>query len=437
VTRGYALQRYLLACAGRGDQPIKFNGSIFTVNTIEGQEQFDADYRRWGSGFWFQNTRLMYWALLMSGDFDLMQAFFRMYRRALPLAEARTPRYFGHAGAFFPETMTFWGTYLNRNYGFERSGKHISEVENPYIRRYWQGILELAFLMLEYFAATQDADFAKNTLLPLARSFVTFFRAHFPRRDENGKVLFAPAQALETWHSALNPLPEIAGLRAVLDGLLALPVELTDAAKRQTWRTFREQLPPLPARTYWWSKTREFIPALQYDDCRNFENVALYAVFPYRIAAIGTPELETGRTTYARRTHKQTGGWCQDAIQAALLGLTEDAQRYVVSNFSTHHKGSRFPAFWGPNCDWVPDQDHGSVAMLALQRMLLQWQGSALYLLPAWPRPWEVAFKLHAPGRTTVAGVYRAGRLERLEVNPAARRADVVLPEWLEKEHGS
>lgn len=34
--------------------------------------------------------------------------------------------------------------------------------------------------------------------------------------------------------------------------------------------------------------------------------------------------------------------------------------------------GSRFPAFWGPNSDWIPDQDHGSVAAIALQRMLLQ-----------------------------------------------------------------
>ena len=31
VSRGYALQRYITACAGRGAYPIKLNGSIFTV----------------------------------------------------------------------------------------------------------------------------------------------------------------------------------------------------------------------------------------------------------------------------------------------------------------------------------------------------------------------------------------------------------------------
>ena len=32
VTQGYALQRFVSACAGRGGAPIKFNGSIFTVD---------------------------------------------------------------------------------------------------------------------------------------------------------------------------------------------------------------------------------------------------------------------------------------------------------------------------------------------------------------------------------------------------------------------
>jgi alpha-L-fucosidase 2 len=43
VSSGYALQRFLNACGGRGAQPIKFNGSIFTVDAKEKDESFDAD----------------------------------------------------------------------------------------------------------------------------------------------------------------------------------------------------------------------------------------------------------------------------------------------------------------------------------------------------------------------------------------------------------
>ena len=46
VTRAYAAQRYLTACAGRGRLPIRFNGSIFTIS-----HKGDPDYRRWGKIF--------------------------------------------------------------------------------------------------------------------------------------------------------------------------------------------------------------------------------------------------------------------------------------------------------------------------------------------------------------------------------------------------
>jgi alpha-L-fucosidase 2 len=49
VSRNYNLQRYINACAGRGNFPIKFNGSILTVDTknlVNRFAGFDADYRQ-------------------------------------------------------------------------------------------------------------------------------------------------------------------------------------------------------------------------------------------------------------------------------------------------------------------------------------------------------------------------------------------------------
>ena len=115
LSRNYTLQRWVNACAGRGNFPIKFNGSIFNVDGIENDIAVDADYRRWGGGYWWQNTRLPYWPMLACGDFDLMKSLFKMYRNSLALAKERTEKYYGHEGAFFPETLYFWGTYNNDN----------------------------------------------------------------------------------------------------------------------------------------------------------------------------------------------------------------------------------------------------------------------------------------------------------------------------------
>jgi alpha-L-fucosidase 2 len=426
VSRAYALQRYMLACAGRGAHPIKFNGSLFTMDETEPTEPFDADYRRWGGGYWFQNTRLAYWPMLMSGDWEMMRPLFCMYRDALPLAKARTQHYFGHGGAFFPETMTFWGTYLNSNYGYDRTGKRRGEVQNTYIARYWSCALELLTLMLDYSTYTSDETFVREDLVPLAREVLSFYREHYPRVDDDGRTLLKPAQSLEQWHEAVNPLPDIAGLRWVLDGLLSR--EDLQADDRAAWHRQRQLLPELPSRSLPWDKGRFLLPALIYDLERNSENPELYAVFPYRIFGLGKPDLPVAHATFARRAYQdQTGGWRQDSIQAALLGLADEARIHVVRNARKYNTRCRFPAFWGPNFDWTPDQDHGAVILIALQRMLAQDDGQRILLAPSWPAGWDVRFRLHMPGRTVVTGAIDGGKVTTLQVTPKGRAGNVEL----------
>ena len=425
VSRGYALQRFISACAGRGAYPIKFNGSIFTVDSRESGKNFDADYRNWGGPYWFQNTRLVYWPMLASGDFDMMQPLFRMFLDGLPFARARTKAYFGHGGSFFPETMYFWGAYANDNYGWDREGKHISHVDNTYIRHYFSGALELLAMMVDYHAFTQDAEWARSHLLPFADTILAFYDEHYSR-DEQGKILFKPAQALETWQQAVNPLPPIAGLRVVLDGLLDLPLDPANKEQRMLWQRLRGELPPLPM-----SEVEEgavLAPAQEtLADVANSENPELYAVFPYRLYGVGKPDLEIARQTFEQRRVKGHNGWRQDDTQAAFLGLTATAREYLSKRFAMKHPGSRFPAFWGPNFDWIPDQDHGGNGLMALQTMLMQTDGRKILLFPAWPREWDVDFKLHAPFNTVVEGTYRDGELKRLEVSPPERKQDVTV----------
>jgi len=427
VTQGYALQRFINACGGRGAFPIKFNGSIFTVDLAEAVKDVpagtDADYRAWGGPYWFQNTRLPYWSMLASGDTDLMQPLFRMFADALPLAKTRARAYYGHDGAFFPETMYFWGTYADDNYGRDRAGKPDGLTDNRYIRYYWSGGLELSLMALDSFDHTRDREFAAETMLPLVREVIAFFDQHWGRGDD-GKIRFDPAMSLETFHEAVDPLPEIVGIRAVVERLLSLPESMTTRAERANWQRLLTELPGIPMREA--DGEAILAPARSYSNKANMENPELYAVFPYRTFGLGKDGLELARRTFARRAHPGTGGWQQSAIQAALLGLTGEAARMVAANFATPHSGSRFPAFWGPNFDWVPDQDHGGVAMIALQKMLMQTDGGKILLFPAWPKTWDVEFKLRAPQNTTVEGVFRDGEVQSLTVTPPSRARDVA-----------
>ncbi|MFA7236761.1 MAG: DUF5703 domain-containing protein, partial [Phycisphaeraceae bacterium] len=137
VTRGYTLQRYITACAGRGAYPIKFNGSLFTVDRPDGR--LTPDYRRWGGGYWIQNTRLAYWPMLAAGDFEMMLPCFNMYLHQMAVARERHRVFFNRPDAgFLPETATFFGLPWNGTYGgfdLDRPGA-AAFLSCPYINRH-------------------------------------------------------------------------------------------------------------------------------------------------------------------------------------------------------------------------------------------------------------------------------------------------------------
>ncbi|MEO6436678.1 MAG: DUF5703 domain-containing protein, partial [Tepidisphaeraceae bacterium] len=274
VTRGYVLQRLMNAAGGRGEQPIKFNGSIFTVGKPD-----DPDFRRWGGpGFWFMNQRLIYWPMLAMGDFDLMRPWLRMYRDMLPLLRHRTQVYYGHGGAHYPETIMFWGAEVSAHYGwtpFQQREK--PEAECAYITYYWTGGIELSLILLAHYAMTADESIAREYLIPIADAVTEFYDLHYPR-DASGKLRIEPSQALETWQDATNPLPDIAGLRYVLPKLLELPHTLTTDAMRQRWTRVLSELPPIPVGEK--DGKRVLLPAERFDRLKNTENPELYAIFP-------------------------------------------------------------------------------------------------------------------------------------------------------------
>ena len=440
VTQAYQLQRYMNACSGRGNLPIKFNGSIFNVDLAEDVDPdnevkgLDADYRRWGGGYWWQNTRLPYWGMLYSGDHDMMIPLFKMYMDALDFSRFATKEYFNHNGAHFPETMYFWGTYTLDDYGWggdnpgwPRKGVAKGIPGNSYIQYYWQGALELTFMMQEYYKFTEDKQFLKDYLLPFAKQILTFYDQHY-QLDDNGKCLFSPSHSLETyWIDVINPLPEIAGLKSVTKNFLDDDALASDNELRNLCQKISSAIPEIP---YYTDDDGDVLiaPAEKFNrQLSNAENPELYAVFPYPHFGLKRDKLDIARKSFKKRKFKQVGGWQQTSVQAALLGLTNEAQEIVTKNFNNKHKGSRFPVFWGPNADWIPDQDHGSVNVRALQNMIIQEIGDSILVMPSWPDDWNVNFKMYASGNTMIEGKFVNGGFENVKVVPAAREKDLIF----------
>lgn len=127
-------------------------------------------------------------------------------------------------------------------------------------------------------------------------------------------------------------------------------------------------------------------------------------------------------------------GWTQQAIWLARLGLIDAAKDYLVKKLSdsrgTNEFDSpnrmRFLSFWGPGFDYTPDHNWGGSGMIALQEMLMQTTDNRIFILSAFPKDWDVNFKLHGPKNTTVECIYRNGKIEKLKISPKRRAKDII-----------
>lgn len=436
VGRNYQLFRYMLAANAYGSYPTKFNGGLFTVDPIftDSAIKGTPDHRNWGGGtFTAQNQRLVYWPLLKSGDIDMMLPQFDFYNRLLATAELRSKIYWGHAGANFNEQIENFGLPNPTEYGWKRPAGFDPGMEyNAWLEYEWDTVLEFCKMMLD---ANDYGSIDLANYLPLIKSSLRFFDEHYQylaklrgvkALDQNGHLILYPGSGAETFKLTYNSSSTIAALKTVTAALLALPAGSLNDTEKIYFTGLLQRIPSIPFTQYNGKTT--IAPAQLWARVNNTESSMLYPVFPWGVFGIGRPGLDTAINTYKLDTFalkfRSAVGWKQDNIFAARLGLTREARQLTVQKLKDG--GRRFPAFWGPGYDWVPDHNWGGSGMIGLQEMLLQAVDDKIYLFPAWPKEWDVVFKLHAPRHTTVEGVLKKGKLTALKVIPKNREKDVV-----------
>lgn len=434
ISRNYALFRYMLGCNAYGDYPTKFNGGLFTTDacysvgeghtfvTETSYQNKTPDFRMWGGGsFTAQNQRLVYWPMLKNGDFDMMPAQFDFYNRLLKNAELRTKHYWEHQGCSFAEQLENMGLPIGWTWGYEdspwdafRRPKNYdrTELKCPSTKYEYSTQLEFAFMIIKYYRYTKQ-DISKY--ITFIESCITFYFEHYEKihretavqpYDANGKLVIFPSTALETYKDALNPTDAVAGLKAILLELIHLE-EYVDV---EYYKELIKKIPDIKIGSV--DGTEVLLPAYSWTHVHNVEMPELYPVFPYEIYGFGRENLELAINTWktAPASQKNYISWHQDGIFTARLGLTEEAKAINIKKLQ--NSGRRFPAFWGPGHDWVPDHNWGGSGMIGLQDMLVQQYDNRIYLFPAWPVEWDVSFKLHLYENVILEASLKNGKVE-------------------------
>jgi hypothetical protein len=436
IGKNYQLFRYMLGCNAYGKYPTKFNGGLFTVDPVFANPDlnFTPDFRNWGGGtMTAQNQRLVYFPMIKSGDFDMMKSQLDYYLSLQKNAELRSKVYWNHNGAAFTEQLENFGLPNPAEYEWKRPADYDPGMEyNAWLEYEWDTVLEFCQMML------QQNEFAKEDIQKYNSFIISclrFFDEHYQylakqrgrkALDGNGKLVLYPGSGAETYKMAYNANSTIAALQTITEKLLNLSSAKLSSEDVDYLKGFQTRIPPLNFGEI--KNHKILVPAKSWERVNNSEVPQLYPVFPWGIYGIGKPDLETALNTWKYDTDaikfRSHIGWKQDNIFAARLGLTEEAAKYNLLKMSD--SGRRFPAFWGPGFDWVPDHNWGGAGMIGMQEMVLQEANGKLYLFPAWPKDWNVHFKLHASQNTTVEVELQNGITKIINVTPKEREKDII-----------
>lgn len=412
VTNGWIAARYLMGCQSRAEGPLEFNGGLFS---------FQNDVKLWHD-YTQANQQFAHWSMLPSGDFDLIQSWFDMLVKSLPVGRAKTKASWNHDGAMFAEHMILYGPQSGSHYGWDRTNRAPSYELAVATRLLYGGTVENAVMMLDTYEYTGDADFAKNKLVPFASEVVKWHDQHWQK--VGGKIRMSPIYSGERDKNVTNSMTDVAGLTKLLAGLLALPETVTTQAQRDYWKTVQAALPALPI------SGGRLRPAEDLAVGTDTNNYNLSPIFPLRIIGPGKPDLQIGIDSYNNRTGQLprdgTEAWRHDAAHAAYLGLANEARTQVTAHFTRYKY--RYQGF--PN--GAPDGDHCiepiAIGKIGLQAMLLHpGAGKTLNVLNAWPSGWNAQFKLWGPQKTWVAGKIADGKPTSLVVSPKARVQDILV----------
>lgn len=451
VGRNYQLIRYMFGCNSSGKFPTLFNGGFFNVDVPVFNEALGSqspDARLWGgTGFMAQNQRLLYWPLIRSGDYDVLKVAMDFYKDRAETQRARAIKCFGVDGTPFPESVNWCGLFSD---GLGAKSGHCSAKHLEY---HYTSTLDFAFMMIEYARYGNDI----RPYLPVVEGIIAYYDQYYRNEnkkrtgqelDPQGKLSIYPSCALEFAQGAKNNTDAIAGLDAITEGLLALPEGVLTPEKINYYKNFRKTLPVYPTLE---NKGNKYLAVAQSFESnstwQNLEFPQMYSVFPFHRFGVGLPNLDLAKNTWKYGWINRTFQddyicWYQNGIFTARMGMADSAKIYCVKKVL--HSGEparllykqwptpcypmRFPTFYNTfTFDHSPCMDHGGTAMIGLQEMLMQTPGNKIILFPAWPKEWDVDFKLFAPQQTTVEVSVRNGKVVTLKVNPEWRGTDIVL----------
>ncbi|MFJ4849351.1 MULTISPECIES: glycosyl hydrolase family 95 catalytic domain-containing protein [unclassified Streptomyces] len=397
----YYLSTYMIAAGGYGTNPFHFINGVFRAT---------GDQTKWSNAYWFWNQRDVYNSFLASNHTDLMAGFNRLYSGNAAALKAYTGTRYGVDGLWVPETMGW-------------DGNARGTVNSDFTKNIWSTGTEAAYNMYLQYAYTNDSAYLRNTAYPFMRDVVKFYAAKLSFDSASGKYYVASSNAHETYWNVPNAITDLAAVRTLFPLAISTSQSLgLDADLRPQWQRIVDNLIAYP------STADVYLPHTPpLAQTRNGENVAAELIWPYDRTGIGAPDQQKAVNTFNARPFPYGNVWANDAVQAARLGLGDQAYQGMKTML---RKYQTYPNGMTDNTNGV--FEYLGVHLAALNESLLQSYNDKIRVFPAVPSDSSFTgrFTLLAKGGFTVSSEREAGEVKYIGIKSLYGKTTRVVNPW-------
>ena len=397
----YYLSTYMIAAAGFGNYPAHFINGVFRAT---------QDQSKWSNAYWYWNQRDVYLSFLASDHSDLIDRHNNLYSRNYNALKAYTQTRYGVDGLWVPETMGW-------------DGNARGTTGSDYTKNILSTGYEAAYSMYMRYRYTNDTNYLQNVAYPFMRETAKFYSAMLTHDTTNNTYYMANSNSHETYWNVRNAITDLAAVRSIFPLTIQVSQQLgVDSGLRSTWQNVLDHLVPYVVSNGAYQPHQPPI-----SQTRNNENVSAELIWPYDVTGIGSSDYQTAVNTWNQRPFPYGNVWSNDAVQAARLGLGDQAYNGMKTMLQ---KYQNYPNGMTNNTNGV--FEYLGVHLTALNESLLQSYNDKIRVFPAVPTDSSFVgkFTLLAKDGFLVSSEREAGEIKYVGLKSQYGKQATVVNPW-------
>ena len=404
IENNYYLSQYLIAAGSLGTKPFHF---------IDGVWKYAKDTEgRWNNYYWHFNERDVYNWMPASNHPDMMDSYINFYLGLADTMKANTNKVYGIEDAIkVSETIDWMGVGEDNEF----TGPIMSTGS------------EIAINMFNQYEYTGDKAFLEKCY-PFMKDVADFYVGYLVEEDNQYKI--KNTNCKENWWNVDNAISDQAAIRCSFPNLIKTMEILgkdtpEDLQYIEKLKDILNRLEPIE------TDGTKYLP-YKYPEVKNnnMECPELEMIWPMTITGLGYDDYDLAKNTFDNRTHKGLNIWTVTAIQAARLGLGDEAtdiMKGMIQAKQNHINGI---------CDDTNGKfEANGIHVGTINEMYLQSYNNQIRVFAGVPSDsnFKGKFTLLAKGGHLVTSEYENGSVKYIGIKSQLGGDAVVISPWADE----